>query len=159
MPDNGFKINSTASKLISLEHTDIEKFHIKDDGTIHIGNNTTYLELDDIGQANISGSFFSLLKHITFQEYIDDTELSINDAFKYIQVNKATNVVITIPDTIFDIGTIITFIQMNTGQIILSPALGVVLHTASSLKTRTQYSILTAVKIAPDVWHISGDME
>ncbi len=58
----------------------------------------------------------------------------------------------------FDIGATLTVIQYGTGQVTLTPALGVAVNTPSSLTTRAQYSTVSVTQISTDVWNAAGDL-
>ncbi len=60
MADEGIVIRSTAAKILTLFHGTDEKLSIKNDGTIHIGNENTYIEISNSGQVNSSGTTFPL---------------------------------------------------------------------------------------------------
>lgn len=58
----------------------------------------------------------------------------------------------------FPIGTTLSVIQKNTGQVTLTPAGGVTINTPSSWTTRAQWSTVSVVKIATDTWVAGGDL-
>ncbi len=58
----------------------------------------------------------------------------------------------------FPIGATLSVMQAGTGQITLTPVVGVTINTASSLTTRAQWSIISLVKISTNVWVAAGDL-
>jgi copper homeostasis protein CutC len=69
---------------------------------------------------------------------------------------------ITVPpntDVAFNVGTSIAVIQLGAGQVTIVAGSGVTIRNASTLKTRTQYSVLSLTKAATDTWYVAGDME
>jgi len=80
------------------------------------------------------------------------------------RIKACTNssaVALTIPPNSsvpYSIGASISVVQDGTGQVTLVAGAGVTLSNALTLKTRAQYSMLTATKKATDTWWVTGDM-
>lgn len=84
---------------------------------------------------------------------------------KLVTYNNASPIAVTIPlnsSVAFPIGTAINIAQTGAGQVTVSGASGVTVRstggTATTPKTRVQYSAMTCVKIATDEWLCIGDL-
>lgn len=87
--------------------------------------------------------------------------LVLNDAGQIIELNSATAITVTIPadaSVAFPIGTVLELCQLGAGQVTISGANGVTVHTSTSNTTRTQYSCASIRKRASNEWIISGDL-
>lgn len=58
----------------------------------------------------------------------------------------------------FPVGTVISVVQLGTGQVTLTALAGVTFLTASSLTTRVQYSTVLLTQVATNTWVVSGDL-
>jgi hypothetical protein len=62
----------------------------------------------------------------------------------------------------FPTGSLINLIQIGAGQVTVQGAGGVTVAstgaTATTPKTRVQYSSLTCIKAATDTWYVVGDI-
>ena len=81
---------------------------------------------------------------------------------KMVKCTSATAVSITVPtaanDANFAVGDYVDIIQYGAGQITVAGAVGVTVRaTDSQLKTRTQYSTITLVKMDTNEWLLTGD--
>lgn len=78
----------------------------------------------------------------------------------YVTCTNANDVTVTVPlnsSVQFPIGKVITLEQGGIGQIIISPAGGVIVNSLDSgTKSSGQYAILQIVKKATDVWTLIG---
>lgn len=84
---------------------------------------------------------------------------------KLVTYSNAAAIAVTIPlnsSVAFPIGTSINIAQTGAGQVTISGASGVTVRstgaTATTPKTRAQYSAITCVKIATDEWLCLGDI-
>lgn len=88
--------------------------------------------------------------------------LGPSDAQSFQSMSSASTQTLTFPpnsSVAFPIGTKIDGAQMGVGQVVLAPGAGVTLSSKlGNLKTNTQYSGFSAVKIATDQWLIVGDL-
>lgn len=78
-----------------------------------------------------------------------------------VNATSASAMTITVPTfatVAFPIGTMITVIQGGAGQVSAAASAGVTINNSSSLSTRTQYSAITLINMAQDVWLLTGDM-
>lgn len=86
--------------------------------------------------------------------------LVIGDAGKLVTLSNAGAITLTVPtnaSVAFNIGTRIDIVQLGSGQVTVAGA-GVTLRSTPTLKTRTQYSALSLIKIATNEWLIVGDL-
>ena len=81
----------------------------------------------------------------------------------FLQTNNASANTVTIPPNAtidIAIGSQLFISQTGAGQTTLVAGSGVTIQTASAgLKLVNQYSVLTAVQIAVNVWRVAGDLE
>ena len=57
----------------------------------------------------------------------------------------------------FPVGTVINCRQTGTGQLTIAQGSGVTVNSANGLKTRAQWSTVSLIKRATDVWNLDGD--
>lgn len=87
--------------------------------------------------------------------------LVLSDAGKMVTLSNAAAIAVTIPlesSVAFAIGTSVDMLQLGAGQVTVAGAGGVTVNATPGLKTRAQYSALTALKIASDSWVVVGDL-
>lgn len=95
-------------------------------------------------------------------EQTDDYTLVISDAFKIIEMNKATAVNITVPpnvDVAYPIGTEIDLVQMGSGQVTVVAGAGVTIRTSTVLELLDQYSRGKLYKRATNEWVLTGELD
>lgn len=85
----------------------------------------------------------------------------LGDAGTRMRTSNASAVAITVPpasSVAYPSGTVLEWCQGAAGQITLGPGSGVTLNNPGGLKTRAQYSSITAVlTTTTDVWDVIGD--
>lgn len=84
----------------------------------------------------------------------------LGDAGQIVTLSNAAAITLTIPlnaSVAYPVGTSLTFSQIGVGQVTIASS--ATLNTAASLKTRTQFSYVQAVKRATDTWDVYGDLE
>lgn len=88
--------------------------------------------------------------------------LVLLDAGKAIDCTNSGATTETVPlnsTVAFPVGTVIDVVQLGSGQVTLAPTVGVTLSTAgATLKTRTQYSVVSLRKTATNTWLVWGDL-
>jgi len=57
-----------------------------------------------------------------------------------------------------EIGASVSIMQEGAGQVVIAPAVGVTIRTASTLTTRAQYSVIELTKIGLNEWIVQGDL-
>lgn len=84
--------------------------------------------------------------------------LNLADSGKYLRMNNASAITLTVPtnsSAAFGIGTVITVIQVGAGVVTISGA-GVTFNTIDGNSTAGQYGSLQLIKVATDTWDIIG---
>ncbi len=92
----------------------------------------------------------------------DDYVLVISDAYKIVEMNKATAVSLTIPpnvDVAFPIGTETKTHQLEAGQATIVAGDGVTIRTAETLLLAKRYAGATLYKRATNEWILIGNLE
>ena len=86
---------------------------------------------------------------------------AIGDENNITTMNNASANTFTVPpnaSVAYPIGTVLAVIQLGAGQTSFLAGAGVTLNNPSSLNARAQYSTISALQIATDVWIIAGDL-
>lgn len=86
------------------------------------------------------------------------------DANTVVPFNSADPKNFTIPanaTVAFEVGTTLSALQMDQGQVSFVAGAGVTLNfpASGSVKSREQWSVISAIKIATNTWVVFGDME
>lgn len=90
--------------------------------------------------------------------------LALSDSGKTLEVDSATNVVVTIPKNVtvaFPVGSQLSFIQAGAGAVTFAAADGTVttiLSKNSNKKISARYSAATLIKKSTDSWYLIGDL-
>lgn len=87
--------------------------------------------------------------------------LALTDDGLFVEANSTSNFTITVPTNAavaFPLGTQITFIQVNTGQLTIAGDTGVTVNGTPGLKLRAQWSGAVLIKRATDTWVLIGDL-
>jgi hypothetical protein len=87
--------------------------------------------------------------------------LVIGDDGIIVEANSASPITITVPldsTTNFPIGTKITLIRTNTGDVTIAGTAGVTVNATPGLKLRAQWSAATLLKRAANTWLLMGDL-
>jgi hypothetical protein len=85
--------------------------------------------------------------------------LVLADASKFITLNNASAITLTVPtnaSAAFSAGTRIAFAQLGAGQVTVAPAGGVTINADPGLKIAAQYGGAELVKLATDTWLLVG---
>ncbi len=102
-------------------------------------------------------------KVVTFNQQSTSTyTLLLSDADKIIELDSVSAITLTVPNdstAAFPIGTTISILQSNTGQVTVAAASGVTINATPSLLLRTQWSSASLIKRATNTWLLSGDLE
>ncbi len=102
-------------------------------------------------------------KVVTFNQQSTNTyTLSQTDADKIIELDSASEITLTVPNdstVSFPVGTTISILQSNLGQVAVVAASGVTINATPSLLLRTQWSSASLIKRAANTWLLSGDLE
>jgi len=100
-------------------------------------------------------------------KYVHDTAYTItaSDLDTVLITTNGSATTLTIPSWIgLKNGSAIHFAQQGAGQITVAAGAGVTLRTASTAKTRAQYSVISIMRMDPnndqgEQWYLFGDME
>lgn len=87
--------------------------------------------------------------------------ITLDDEDYVIQHTNASAIAVTVPTNAnapFEIGAAIHPAQWGAGQVTVAGDTGVTVRTASTLKTRAQYSMCSLVKVGTNEWVWFGDM-
>lgn len=88
--------------------------------------------------------------------------LALADDGKVVTINNASANTLTVPKNsvvTFPIGTQITIVQLGAGQTTISPVDGdVTLRSNTTLRLRSQYSVVSILKIGTNEWLVFGDL-
>lgn len=89
--------------------------------------------------------------------------LALTDAGKFLKVNSASNLTMTIPtnaSVAFPVGTEMEFCRYGTGTLTFTGASGVTIRSLyNSLKAGDQYACVALKKIDTDEWLLTGSLE
>jgi hypothetical protein len=88
--------------------------------------------------------------------------LTVDDEQKLLKMTASSVIGVTLPSNSaqpMTIGSSVTFIQMSTGQIEFYGDMGVAVRTTTTNKSRSQYSLVTAIKIDENEWVLGGDLD
>lgn len=87
--------------------------------------------------------------------------IAAGDVNKLQKMDHASAITVTVPSDAnaptIQIGYVFRLVQLNTGQITLSPDTGVTIDNANGLKTAKQKAIIAVEKIAANTWLAYGD--
>lgn len=87
--------------------------------------------------------------------------LATSDMGKLITMNNANAITLTVPQNSvvsIPVGTQIAFTQMGAGQITVAGSGLATIRSATTFKTRSQYSTCSLVKVAYNEWLLLGDL-
>lgn len=83
-----------------------------------------------------------------------------SDAGRLITLSNASAIAVTIAadaTTDFPIGTQLLMMQLGTGQVTVSGAVGVTVVSKNGTKTSGQYAVISLIKVAANQWVVGGD--
>lgn len=113
----------------------------------------------------IVGSFSSSGTGSSYQSVVTITDTSyipsVSDQPKLLNFVNASPVLVTLPlysNQPFEIGSVVDITQGGTGQITIQGDTGVTVRTTALAKTRTQYSVVSIIKIDTNEWVLVGDL-
>lgn len=110
------------------------------------------------GDQGFDGSTYDVSPSIPNTSY----NLTIDDQQKLLKMTSSTPISVTVPSNSqqpIPIGKSITLIPMSTGQITITGSTEVNIRTTTSNKSRSQYSVITLIKIDTDEWVLGGDLD
>lgn len=108
---------------------------------------------------------------VTWRNHNDSTTLvtkianhtiELSDAGRTISVDSAASVTITIPlnsSASFAVGSRLDIVRVNTGDVLISPAVGVTLNSKNNnRRIAARYSGATLIKLDTNSWILIGDL-
>jgi len=112
------------------------------------GNISAYVQTSSISTSvnNQSGSYVAAL----------------SDNNNLIVISSASSNTLTVPpnsSVSFPVGSTLTIIQGGAGQTSFLAGAGVTINTPSSLLARAQYSTISVIQVATNVWNAAGDLQ
>lgn len=111
-----------------------------------------------VDQANIT-QFTTALSYNT--QSASAYTIGLTDRDKIVELSSTGAITLTVPTNTtapFPIGSSVTLLQTNTGQVTVAGAGGVTVNGTPGLKLRTQWSMATLIKRGTNTWVISGDL-
>ncbi len=102
-----------------------------------------------------TGSFSVQINEQTGSSYT----LTISDAGKYIRIDNASPITLTVPTSAsvgFDLGTVISVEQQGAGVITFTTASGVTINTFDGNDTAGQYAAAQLIKVSTNIWTLIG---
>jgi len=102
-----------------------------------------------------TGSFSVQINEQTGSSYT----LTISDAGKYIRIDNASPITLTVPTSAsvgFDLGTVISVEQQGAGVITFTTASGVTINTFDGFDTAGQYAAAQLIKVSTNTWTLLG---
>ena len=87
--------------------------------------------------------------------------IQLSDAADLIRTTSDSAVTVQIPlasTTDFPIGSSVEILQVGAGQVTVTGVSGVTIRTPALAKTRTQYSLISAIHVTTDEWVVVGDL-
>ena len=123
-----------------------------------------YVDSEDKVYVNIDGTSGGWTEVGFDAEYSVDTKtanhtLSLNDAYRVIQMNLAGANTVTIPTNgtvAFNVGTQVIITQLGAGATSIAGDTGVTVYPTGTLTLPSRYSSATLVKVASDTWYVFG---
>lgn len=88
--------------------------------------------------------------------------IGVGHRSKYLLVSHSSATALALPAAVsaaMPVGAAVYMCQTGTGQLTLAAGSGVTIRTAETLKTRKQWSSMTAVKVDRYEWILNGDLE
>jgi hypothetical protein len=83
--------------------------------------------------------------------------LATTDIRGLILLSSASATTVTVPASYGTTGDTVTLLQYGAGQVTVAGASGVTLRNSTTLKTRSQYSAITIIRLSTDEWLVAGD--
>lgn len=121
------------------------------------GNNASQIiaiRLD--GQQQVAGRYVSINAQ-TGTSYTP----ALTDENALVTLSNAAAITVTLPqntDLAFPLGGRIDFVQLGAGQVTFAAGTGATVNSTATLKSRAQYSAMTAIKVSTNGWLVVGDM-
>lgn len=130
--------------------------------TLPTDRDTADSAADHVTDHNTLHELYNALVAVTANRQTDSYTLVLGDAYKVVEMNKATANNLTVPansSVAFPTGTVIELFQYGAGQTTVVAGGGVTIRSSGGkLKLTGQYSAASLRKIATDEWSLVGDI-
>lgn len=116
----------------------------------------------DTGEGGVSWSPIPTVGALNIVTKTASHILELTDATGYLRMDVGTPNTLTVPpnvDVAFPIGTSIPIRQVGGGKTTIIPGAGVTVTTAETRSFRKQHSTVSLIKVATNVWDLTGDSE
>lgn len=133
------------------------------DGSSNLGGIESHLRTLAGSIATVSASVSTALdnKHLTVSDKTTSYTFQLIDDGALVTYTGSASTTFTIPSASavnYSLGTQINILQKSTGKVLISGGAGVTVNGTPGLRTRDQWSLITAIKISsPDSWVVIGD--
>lgn len=110
------------------------------------------------GDPGADGSTYEVSPSIPNTSYT----ITVDDEQKLLRMTASSAISVTVPTNSAQpiaIGKSITLIPMSTGQITITGSSGVNVRTTTTNRSRSQYSLITLIKIDTNEWVLGGDLD
>jgi len=119
----------------------------------------TTAKIDDgaVTSAKVDATAFSLTANA---ETGTTYTLVAGDLSKYVTLDNAAAITLTVPDAVFSAGDQVNLVQLGAGQVTIAAGAGVTLRSeGSKLKIKGQYGVATLLFLAADEAVVLGNLE
>jgi hypothetical protein len=114
------------------------------------------------GPTGATGATGPAFYNLTGATYTSSINLDEVDIAKIVKMNSSTSATITVPadaDMTSDEGTQIVLTQLNTGDILITGAVGVTVYSEGNKYTlRGRYAVASLIKLSANTWLLSGNL-
>lgn len=85
----------------------------------------------------------------------------LSDLGKNVELNNTSSITLTVPPSSsvnYPVGSQISLLQTNVGQVTVTGGVGVTINATPGFKLRAQWSSATLIKRSTDTWVLVGDV-
>lgn len=125
-----------------------------DSGRFKVGDGTTAWNSLDYALAPAAYGSINTQSGTTYTIVADD-------GLRLTSFTSSSPITVTIPPNSsvpFPTGSRVDIVQYGTGTVTVSGDTGVTVQTGTTAETRTQYSVVSAIKMDTDTWMLVGDL-
>lgn len=108
------------------------------------------------------GSSWTATPSFLIKEEVSSYILEKSDAGYIVEINSALPASVTVPPSSFDdfpIGTSVMIVQSGSGEVTISPGLGVTINSQNGFVISGQWGFANLVKRAQDNWVLVGNLK
>lgn len=133
------------------------------DVTVTSPQNNQFIVYDEASSEYINKAVDILPSLVQFNEQtVTEYSLVLSDKDKLVEFNNTSPITVTVPSDLtqdFPIGTSISLVQTNTGQVTVAEGSGVIVNATPGPNLRTRWSSATLIKRSSNTWLLSGDLD